>query len=213
MVARLGAAPSVSSSQARRIAVFLRGGGRDKGGWWVGEKRADTLCRSKNGGLCGLCSRRGGGREKRGLVDGQADLPLDRRLLFVAELTGQGWWVVSVTLRRWSGWTSALQAARDLYAATNPKVIAGRGMLRAAAQTLMVAERSPHGRPSVNRTTMRKLMRLPRFSTFPQNEWIKLVDRHGFAPCFAAPAAMQRALRGAGCAFAPAFPLARRVTS
>ena len=77
MVARLGAAPSVcrsggyadtaprlqalcfrawrSSSQARRIAVFLA---RDV----------------EIGGLCGLCSR---------------DLPLDRRLLFVAELTGQ----------------------------------------------------------------------------------------------------------------------------
>ncbi len=87
MVARLGAAPSVSSSQARRVAVSLA---RD----------------IENGGLCGHCSR---------------DLPLDRRLLFVAELTGQGWWVVSVTLRRWSGWTSALQAARDLYAATNPR--------------------------------------------------------------------------------------------
>jgi len=35
---------------------------------------------------------------------------------------------VSVTLRRWSGWTSALQAARDLYAATNPKLVAGRGV-------------------------------------------------------------------------------------
>src|SRR4051812_34937827 len=87
MVARLGAAPSISSSQARRIAVFLA--------------RAVEI-----GGLCGHCSR---------------DLPLDRRLLFVAELTGQGWWVVSVTLRRWSDWTTALQAARDLYAATNPR--------------------------------------------------------------------------------------------
>ena len=56
------------------------------------------------------------------------DLPLDRRLLFVAELTGHEWWVVSVTLRRWSGRTSALQAARDLYAATNPKMVAGRGV-------------------------------------------------------------------------------------
>ena len=55
MVARLGAAPSVSSSQARRIAVFLA---RD----------------IEIGGLCGHCSR---------------DLPLDRRLLFVAELTGR----------------------------------------------------------------------------------------------------------------------------
>ena len=32
---------------------------------------------------------------------------------------------VSVTLRRWSDWTSVLQAARDLYAATNR-----RGWLR-----------------------------------------------------------------------------------
>lgn len=38
----------------------------------------------------------------------------------MAELTGQGWWVVSVTLRRRSGWTAALQAARGLYAANNP---------------------------------------------------------------------------------------------
>ena len=64
MVARLGAAPSVSSSQARRIAVFL----------------AREL---KNGGLCGHCSR---------------DLPLDRRLLFVAELTGMKWCGVRVML-------------------------------------------------------------------------------------------------------------------
>ncbi len=67
----------------------------------------------KKGGLCGHCSR---------------DLPLDRRLLFVAELTGRKWWVVSVTLRRWSQRTSALQAARDLYAANNPKMVAGRGV-------------------------------------------------------------------------------------
>ena len=55
MVTRPGAAPGVSSSQARRIAVFLA---RE------GEK----------GGLCGHCSR---------------DLPFDKRLFFVAELTGQ----------------------------------------------------------------------------------------------------------------------------
>ena len=55
MVVRLGAAPSISSSQARRIAVFLAHG-------------------IENGGLSGHCSR---------------DLPLDRRTLFVAELTGR----------------------------------------------------------------------------------------------------------------------------
>jgi hypothetical protein len=37
------------------------------------------------------------------------------------------WWVVSVMLRRWSGWTSALQAARDLYATNNPKLVDRRG--------------------------------------------------------------------------------------
>ena len=94
MVARPGAAPGVSSSQARRIAVFLARDG-------------------ENGGLCGHCSR---------------DLPFDKRLLFIAELTGLKWWVVSVTLRRWSGGTAALQAAHDLYVTTNPKRVAGRGV-------------------------------------------------------------------------------------
>jgi hypothetical protein len=35
---------------------------------------------------------------------------------------------VSVMLRRWSCWTSALQAARDLYATNNPNMVAGRGV-------------------------------------------------------------------------------------
>lgn len=60
VVARLGAAPSISSSQARRVPVSLA--------------RAHEWIVMENGGLCGRCSR---------------DLPLDRRLLFVAELTGQ----------------------------------------------------------------------------------------------------------------------------
>jgi hypothetical protein len=40
----------------------------------------------------------------------------------VAELTGRmmKWWVVSVTLRQWSGWTAALQAAHDLYVTNDP---------------------------------------------------------------------------------------------
>ena len=58
MVGHPGYAPGVSPSQAARISIFL-----------VPEYK----CRFKNGGLCGHCSR---------------DLPLDRRLLFVAELTG-----------------------------------------------------------------------------------------------------------------------------
>ena len=37
MVGHLGAAPSVSPIRTARIAVFLRGGGRDKGGRWAGE--------------------------------------------------------------------------------------------------------------------------------------------------------------------------------
>jgi hypothetical protein len=59
MVARLGAAPSISSSQARRVRCL---------------PRARLKSFVEIGGLCGHCSR---------------DLPLDRRLLFVAELTGQ----------------------------------------------------------------------------------------------------------------------------
>ena len=51
---------------------------------------SDSLARDVEiGGLCGHRSR---------------DLPLERRLLFVAELTGRmKWWVVSVTVRRWTG--------------------------------------------------------------------------------------------------------------
>ena len=61
-----------------------------------------------------------------------------------------------------------------------PEMVAGRGMRGAAAPTMTAAERSLHGRRSVNRTTIGKLMRLPGFSTFPRFE---MVDRHGFAPC------------------------------
>ena len=94
MVARLGAAPSVSSSQARRIAVFLA---RDV----------------EIGGLCGHCSR---------------DLPLDRRLLFVAELTGQemvGCVGNAPTLVRldirFTGGSRSLRGYQ-------PEVVAGRGV-------------------------------------------------------------------------------------
>lgn len=54
------------------------------------------------------------------------------------------WWVVSVMLRRWSDRTSALQAARDLYAATNPEMVRGRGKHDATASLSTVAERSLH---------------------------------------------------------------------
>jgi hypothetical protein len=156
-----------------RASVLPRVSPRPKRGGLLSPSRADTLCRSKNGGLCGHCSRDVDEFASRltrplGLRSAQSvsrrlrrSAPLDRRLLFVAELTGQKWWVVSVTLRRWSVWTSALQAARDLYAATNPMLVAGHGMRRAVSPTAIVAERSPHGRRSVNRTTIRELMRLP----------------------------------------------------
>ena len=49
------------------------------------------------------------------------DRPLDRRLLFVAELSDRKWWGQSVTLRRWRlHAASALQAAPDLYRPTTP---------------------------------------------------------------------------------------------
>ena len=92
VVGHLGYAPSISPSQAARIAIFL-----------VPEKY---------GGLCGHCSR---------------DLPLDRRLLFVAELTGQMVGCVGNAPTRPLRAT-ALQAARDLYAANNPEMVAGRGV-------------------------------------------------------------------------------------
>ena len=61
------------------------------------------------------------------------------------------WWVVSVTLRRWSGRTSALQTARDLYAANNPvEMVAVRGMparqriITARSANCMAPERQLH---------------------------------------------------------------------
>ena len=87
-----------------RASVPPRVSPRPKRGGFLSPSRTIKLL-FEIGGLCGLCSR---------------DLPLDRRLLFVAELTGRKWWVVSVTLRRWSARTSALQAARALYTTTNP---------------------------------------------------------------------------------------------
>lgn len=94
------------------------------------------------GGLCGHCSR---------------DLPLDRRLLFVAELTGQMVGCVgnAPTLVRMDiRFTGGSRSLRGY----QPKVGCGTWSC----------------------TTMKKLMRLPRFSTFPRFE---MVDRHGFAPC------------------------------
>ena len=51
-----------------------------------------------------------------------------------------------------------------------PEMVAGRGMRGAVAPTSRVAERSLHGRRSVNRTTIGELMRLLWFSTFPRFE-------------------------------------------
>ncbi len=64
------------------------------------------------GGLCGHCSR---------------DLPLDPALRD-SSLLSRKWWVVSAMLRRWFCGTSALQAARDLYATNNPEWVAGAGI-------------------------------------------------------------------------------------
>ena len=64
---------------------------------------------------------------------------------------------MSVTLRRWSGWTSALQAARDLYAATNPRWLGD--------------VESHHDKEAYE--TSRVLNLSP----------LEMVDRHGFAPC------------------------------
>ena len=128
-----------------RASVLPRVSPRPKRGGLLSSSRASRPESLENGGLCGHCSRDVDEFASRlarplGLRSAQSvsrrlrrSAPLDRRLLFVAELTGHEWWVVSVTLRRWSDWTSALQAARDLYAATNPKVLAGRGMRGAAA--------------------------------------------------------------------------------
>ena len=70
MVGHPGYAPDVSPFQAARIAIFL--------------VPVIECVDQKNGGLCGHCSR---------------DLPLDRRLLFIAELTGhEEWCGVRVTL-------------------------------------------------------------------------------------------------------------------
>ena len=65
---------------------------------------------------------------------------------------------MSVTLRRWSDRTSALQAARDLYAANNPKWLRDVESHhdKRAYETLLVLNL-----PAIN----------------------EMVDRHGFAPC------------------------------
>jgi len=56
-------------------------------------------------------------------------------------LSGE-WWVVSVTLRRWSERTTALQAVRDLYAANNPKCL-GACRLRQADPCLSLKNGGP----------------------------------------------------------------------
>ena len=152
VVARLGAAPSVcrsggyavsaprfggtlrawrSSSQARRIAVFLA---------------RVTIVSLESGGLCGHCSR---------------DLPLDRRLLFVAELTGQKWCGVRVMLPT------------------------GR-RLRCYRPARVFSDLPPHesGTGTWSCTTIRKLMRLPGFSTFPVKErkWWTATASHRALP-------------------------------
>ena len=126
-----------------RASVLPRVSPRPKRGGLLSSSRASRLCRIKNGGLCGHCSR---------------DLPLDRRLLFVAELTGQKWCGVRVMLP------------------------IGPNGLRFYRPARVFSELPPHevGCGTWSRTTIGELMRLLWFSTFPRFE---MVDRHGFAPC------------------------------
>ena len=79
-------------------------------------------------------------------------VPLRRRVPASARPRERGkeWWVVSVMLRRWSERTSALQAARDLYTATNPENVWAPAAVGRSAPWLL---------------------------------FIRMVDRHGFAPC------------------------------
>ena len=87
-----------------RAPVLPRVPPRSKRGGFADSLARDVDVDVENGGLCGHCSR---------------DLPPDKRLLFVAELTDRvmKWWVVSVTLRRWSGqdscFTGSSRSLRD----------------------------------------------------------------------------------------------------
>ena len=128
MVAHLGAAPSISSSQARRVAVSLA---------------RDCNVDAEIGGLCGHCSH---------------DLPLDRRLLFVAELTGH-----------------------EMVGCVGNAPTLVRLDIRFTGGSRSLRGYQPEdGCGTWSRTTIEKLMRLLWFSTFPRFE---MVDRHGFAPC------------------------------
>ena len=79
---------------------------------------------------------------------------------------------MSVTLRRWSDWTSALQAARDLYAATNPRWLRDVESHhdKEAYETPLVLN-LPAEEEEGNRAAGRWASRF------------EMVDRHGFAPC------------------------------
>jgi hypothetical protein len=112
----------------------------------------------KNGGLCGHCSR---------------DLPLDRRLLFVAELTGH-----------------------EMVGCVGNAPTLVRLDIRFTGGSRSLRGYQPEdGCGTWSRTTIEKLMRLLWFSTFPPR-WrlgigrlagrasrFEMVDRHGFAPC------------------------------
>ena len=85
-----------------------------------------------------------------------------------------------------------------------PEMVAGRGMRGAIAPTRLVAERSLHGRRSVNRTTIGELMRLLWFSTFPPRR------RRGIGRLAGGRADLKW---WTATALHRALPLARRVTS
>lgn len=90
----------------------------------------------KIGGLCGLCSR---------------DLPLDRRVLFMAELTG-----------RRGDWEKCRVQVMLL---VDPE---GFWFYRPIRVFNELPRRWEIGCGTWSRTTMGKLMRLSRFSTFPR---------------------------------------------
>jgi hypothetical protein len=214
MVARPGAAPGICRSGgytkcAPRLKVAMRSafeGSASRHAFllprqvvrWLHRARFTEMVVLKNGGLCGHCSR---------------DLPLDRRLLFVAELTGRLKMVGCVgnapTLVRW---TSALQAARDLYAPTNPDDLETAGDLTlsrkdAKVSTLLEARCSLHVAPARDSlASLRLCVRIPWILKWygPPRLCTALCGCRRYAEC---------APRSFECASRRAFLCARQVTS
>ena len=122
MVARPGAAPGISSFQARQVR-------------WLHRARKSE----ESGGLCGLCSR---------------DLPLDKRLLFVAELTGL--YIKRGGEMKWCGVQVMLPIGFWLRFYGPARVFSD-----------LPPRESESGCGTWSRTTMAKLMRLRRLPNLP----------------------------------------------